>query len=235
MNCVIIEDELAGQEIIKFKLRQYFPEINILSIIDNKSDAADFINENKNIDFIFLDIEIKGGNSLDIFSQRQNSNFEIIFVSAYDNFAIDAFKIGAAHYLLKPFNDQDFKTAIQRVLKNSKETQVQFLNIPFKNQIVTVPFSEIIYLKSDGSYTEVITDDKIHLSSKNLGDFEKILDKNTFFRVHHSFLVNLSKIDKIEKGRNGQVFLTNGETVPISQRKINDFLTLFSKKNQIAL
>lgn len=231
MNCVIIEDELAGQEIIKFKLRQYFPEINILRIIDNKLEAIDFLKGGENIDLIFLDIEIKGGNSLDILSEDLNSNFDIIFISAYDNFAIDAFKLGAVHYLLKPFIDLDFKNAIQRVINKRKVDYHKSILITYKNEIYTIALDEIIYMKSDGSYTEIFTETKTHISSKNLGDFEKIIENSNFFRVHHSFIVNLSKIDKIEKGRNGQVYLTNGEIVPISQRKINDFLGQISKKN----
>ncbi len=238
MNCVIIEDELAGQEIIKYKLNQFFPQISILKIIDNKLEAIDFINNNEgNIDFIFLDIEIKGGSGLAILENVNHSQFETIFITAYENFAIEAFKIGAIHYLLKPFKDLDFINSIKRIQKNKItessnkiEEAPKRITVNYKNEIFQIELNEILYLKSSGSYTEVKTPDKNYLSSKNLGDFEKTLDKSLFFRVHHSYLANLSKIVKIEKGRNGQIHLSNDEIIPISQRKLNDFLVLFNSK-----
>lgn len=228
MNCVIIEDELAGQEIIKYKLNQYFPEIKILKIIENKQEAIEFIKSNSEIDLIFVDIEIKGGNSIEFFSDLGLIKFEIIFITAYENFAIHAFKIGATHYLLKPFKDVDFKTAVQRVIDNSTNDIDLVLKIPYKNEWVSIPFSDIIYLKSDGSYTNIISTNKTYISSKKLGDFEKNIENSNFFRVHHSYIVNLSKIEKIIKGRNGKIHLANNDIIPISQRKINDFLVKFS-------
>ena len=229
MNCIIIEDELANQRLIKLKLNQFFNNINILKIIDNKIDAINFLNENL-VDFIFLDIQIKGGTGFDVLNNCTKNNFDIIFITAFEEYAIDAFKKNATHYLLKPFNDQDFCDAVNRIITKKSSLQLNktdFIFVPNKNEINKINVNEILFFKSDGSYTEIQLIDKKYTSSKSIGEIEKILDEKLFFRVHHSYIVNISKIDKIEKGRSGSLLLNNSHLIPISQRKMNNFLNKF--------
>lgn len=224
MKCIIIEDEKSGQELLKYKMSSLFPEIKILSIIDNKDDAVRFL-ENNEIDFIFLDIQIKGGTGINVLESLNQINFDVIFTTAYNNYMEDAFEIGAVHYLMKPFKDADLKTAIDRVYrKNYAHKENQTLVVSNKNELQIVKLSEIIYLKSDGSYTEIFLVNNKYISSKNMGEIEKVLDPTLFFRVHHSFIVNKNYIQKIEKNRNGNILLKNNHVVPISQRKLNDFI-----------
>lgn len=232
MNCVIIEDEIAGQEILKYKLNKFFPEIKIIKIIESKDEAIIFLNQHHNeINFIFLDIQLKGGTGIEVIeacSFLQNLN--IIFTTAYEKYALDAFHFNAAHYLLKPINDVDFQEAIQRIYKrNNFTSQTSFLTIPNRNEYFKIQLKEVLYFKSDGSYTEIFTEQKKIISSKNMGDIEKILPESNFVRVHHSYIINIEKIEHVEKGRTGFVKLIEGTKVPISQRKMPDLINRIKK------
>lgn len=229
MNCVIIEDELAGQELLKIKLARFFPEINIVSIIDNKPEAVKFLNENPYaVDFIFLDIRIREGSGIQVLQEVKTRNFDVIFTTAYDQYMLDAFQLEATHYLLKPIQDKELKAAIERLFrKKSNISGNETIIIPSKNSFFTLRTNEVLYFKSDGSYTEIFTQDKKLISSKNIGYFEKSLDQNYFFRIHHSYLVNKTHIVEIQKGRGGNVILKGGVQIPVSQRRMNDFIEQF--------
>jgi two-component system LytT family response regulator len=230
MKCIIIEDEISGQELLKQKVTSFYPEIIICSIINNKDEAIRFLNENK-VDFIFLDIHIIGGSGIDILKSVNNINFEIIFTTAYNEYMPEAFEIGAIHYLMKPFKDIDLKKAIERVYqKYNLKYENNTLLISNKNEIHLIKFTDIIYLKSEGSYTEVNTISNRLISSTNIGEIEKKLDLKLFFRTHHSYIVNKSYIEKIEKDRNGNVLLKNKHNIPISQRKMLEFIKFIEKE-----
>lgn len=229
MKCLIIEDELAGQEILKIKLAKHFPTITIEKIINSQNEAINYLNENdEKIDFIFLDIEIKGGSGLQVLKSITNRTFDVIITTAYEEYAIESFKLNAVHYLLKPINDQDFIEAVNRITSKNNSTEpydTDFIFIPNKNEITKIEITKIIFCKSDGAYTEIYLDDKKIISSKSIGEIEKILNSNLFYRVHHSYIVNLNKIETIEKGRSGNIILHGNHSIPISQRKMNDFMT----------
>jgi two-component system, LytTR family, response regulator len=228
MNCVIIEDEFAGQEILKIKLKTFFPAIHVLAVIDSLEKAIEFLQVNKaKIDFIFLDIHLKGGNGLQILNQLKDRNFDVIFTTAFENYALEAFKENAIHYLLKPFSDEDFQTAVNRIFeKRNIHGQQDFMYISTRNEEVKLAISDIFYLKSEGSYTDIFTKDRKFTSSKNLGEFEKLLQATIFVRVHHSFIINIQKIKSIEKGKNALVHLQNQTEIPISQRKMAALMSI---------
>lgn len=229
MNCVIIEDELAGQELLKIKLTRFFPEVTVIQIIDNKPEAVKFLNENPYIvDFIFLDIQIREGSGIQVLQEVNNRNFDVIFTTAYDQYTLDAFHLEATHYLLKPIQDSELKAAIERLIrKKNNAPGNETIIVPNKNNFFSLRINDILYFKSDGSYTEIFTPDKKLISSKNIGYFEKSLNKEYFFRVHHSYLVNKSQIIEIQKGRGGQVILKGDIQIPVSQRRMNDLMDQF--------
>lgn len=230
MNSVIIEDEFAGQEIIKYKLNKYFPDFKIIKTIESKNEAIAYLTtHNLQIDIIFLDIQLKGGTGIEVLNAcGESRNFEIIFTTAYEKYALDAFQLNAIHYLLKPVNDVDFKEAINRIkLKRNVETETLF--IPTRNEHHQVATKDILYFKSDGAYTDIFTSQKKFTSSKNMGDFEKFLPATQFIRIHHSYIINTSKIDHIEKGRTGFVVLQEGTKIPVSQRKMPALLSFLKK------
>jgi two-component system LytT family response regulator len=227
MNCVIIEDEFAGQEILKIKMKALFPTIQILAVLESVEKVIEFLQVNKaKVDFIFLDIHLKGGNGLHILDQFKERSFDVIFTTAYENYALDAFKENAVHYLLKPFSDEDLQSAVKRIFeKRNISHQEDFMYISNRNEELKLSMTDIYYLKSEGAYTDIFTENRKFTSSKNLGEFEKILPSTFFIRVHHSFIINIQKIKSIEKGKNALVHLQNKAEIPISQRKMSALMS----------
>lgn len=191
INCLIVEDEQAGQQILLRKLTNLYPECSVLSIIDNKNEAVEFINNN-DIDLVFLDVQIIGGTGIDILQECQKRNFEVIFITAYDNFAISALNENASYYLLKPIIDEEFAKGMSIVLDKIKQSKTPSkLLVPNKGVYLPINLSDILYFESDGAYTLIVTLDDQVLSSKNIGYYEKTLPPELFKRPHHSYIVNI--------------------------------------------
>ena len=225
INCVIVEDEFAGQQMLTHKLKTLFPECEILAIIDNKVEAVKFLNSNKSIDLVFLDVQIKGGTGIDVLESIEEKNFEAIFVTAYDRYAIDALNASASYYLLKPIRDDEFKKGMSIVLsKINKSNTSNTILIPYKGSYNAIKFEDIIYFESDGAYTNVVTKEERILSSKNLGYYEKSLPKDQFKRSHHSYIVNVKHLQLLIKSRTGTLRMINGIEIPISQRRMQEFM-----------
>jgi two-component system LytT family response regulator len=225
INCVIVEDEFAGQQMLSHKLKNLFPECEIVAIIDNKTEAINYLNTNKTIDLVFLDVQIKGGTGIDVLESINDKNFEAIFITAYDRYAIDALNASASYYLLKPIRDDEFKKGMSVVLsKINKSNLTNTLLIPYKGSYNSIKFDDIIYFESDGAYTNVITKEERILSSKNLGYYEKLLPKEQFKRSHHSYIVNVKHFQLLIKSRTGTLRMSNGIEIPISQRRMQEFM-----------
>ncbi len=227
IKCLIVEDEQAGQQILLRKLATLYPECNVLSIIDNKDEAVQFITNNE-VDLVFLDVQIIGGTGLDVLQECQKRNFETIFITAYDNFAISALNENASYYLLKPIMDEEFSKGMSSVLEKIKATKSPTkILIPNKGVYLPINLVDILYFESDGAYTYVVTSEERVLSSKNIGYYEKSLPNDIFKRPHHSYIVNIDKIHLFKKGRSGLLIMQNEKEIPVSQRKMNDFMDYF--------
>ncbi len=227
MRAIIIEDEKAGQELLKMNVSESFPECKIIAVVDNVADAVKQINALKP-DLIFLDIQIKGGTGFDVLKQISKRTFEVIFITAHNNFAIQALRAQAIDYILKPFNKTEFKEAVKRVLSNmalrNKEGQNgnTSLSIYTSAGVEFIEFDEIVFLEADGAYTYIHSPGAHVLSTKNIGEYELLLPPY-FFRCHHSFIININYIKRFEKGRSGLLIMKNGHKIPVSQRKMKEF------------
>ncbi|MBC9812733.1 response regulator transcription factor [Crocinitomicaceae bacterium CZZ-1] len=227
IKCLIVEDEIAGQTILAKKLATFYPECSIEGVYDNKQDAFDHI-RSKEVDLLFLDVQIKGGTGIEIVESFKEPDFETIFITAHKEYAMEALNNNASYYLLKPIHDREFKKGMDLVLERIKRKKIiPTIFVPHKNMQVPVNISHILYLKSDGAYAHIITKQEHYLSSKSLGHYEQLLAQSGFIRCHHSFLVNSKHVVQLEKGRSGTLILSNGDTIPISQRRLNDFMSLF--------
>ena len=227
IKCLIVEDEHAGQQILLRKLTNLYPECEVLAIIDSKDEAVHFINNNE-LDLVFLDVQIIGGTGLDVLQECQKRNFEAIFITAYDNFAISALNENASYYLLKPIIDEEFAKGMSIVLEKIKQSKSPSkILIPNKGVYLPINLCDIYYFESDGAYTYVVTSEDRVLSSNNIGYYEKNLPSEKFKRPHHSFIVNVDKIHLFRKGRSGVLIMQNDKEIPVSQRKMNDFLDYF--------
>ena len=191
-------------------------------------------------DLIFLDINLSDGNAFDFLEQTQDLNFKIIFITAYEEYALRALKIGAVDYILKPVDIDDLEAAIKKVeslsiIKQKAQIQTvkEVLQQPETKLILSlhdsyqvVDLNELLYCESDKGYTTFYCmDGKKYLVSKILKEFETQLQDAHFVRPHQSFMVNLKYIDKYDKS--GVIHLTNGKQIPVSSRKKDDFLKVF--------
>ncbi|MEY3368262.1 MAG: hypothetical protein RI973_1417 [Bacteroidota bacterium] len=227
---VIVEDEPHSQQLLQSKIKSYFPEITVSAVIDNKSEAIDYLNKNK-VDLLFLDNHLKGGLGLDVVKQTSLLELEVIYITAYTNYAVEALNNGATYYLLKPFSNEDFKAAVNRAIqKIASKKQVLIIGI---GDDKFLRLDEIHYIVSQGAYTLFhLGPNGTALSSRNLGYYESRLPKESFYRIHHSCIVNINQIERVERGASPRVILKFERTeLEISTRKSRDF---FSTLKQLA-
>ncbi len=191
-----------------------------------------------NPDLIFLDVNLTDGTGFDFLDQTEELEYKVIFITAYEEYALRALKIGAVDYLLKPVDIDELKEAVRKV--NSLPTEMQeeqlsaakkvfnnnsdTLILSLQDAFQVIDLQELMYCESDKGYTTFyLSDGKKHLASKSLKEFEKQLTHQYFTRPHQSFIVNLKFVDRYDKS--GTIYLKNGIKIPVSSRKKNVFLT----------
>lgn len=245
MRAIIIEDEIAAQNLLKSIIREYCNNIDIVGVAANIHDSVNLINKSQP-DLIFMDIELLDGNSFEILDQIEYQNFPIIFTTAYEDFALKAFKYEAIGYLLKPFAPIDVQKAVAKVAnfaRNdnsvlSKLASMLKKNITTQNKLTVHAFDgifilnidEIIRIEADGPYCTIISkNEKNTLVSKPLKSLEEEMAHPSFFRVHVSHLVNINFVKQLNKEDGGTIVLTNGDKIPLSRRKKQEFLDRISK------
>ena len=244
MNVLIIDDEQDSREIIANYIQQHFPSMNIVGEADSVSTGLELI-LTSDFDLLFLDIQLKNQTSFDILEKLTTLTFDIIFITAHDEYAIKAIELHALGYLLKPLERHSFIHIVQGYLdnktrKNSNQIQ-SFLNsyidsklndrikLPTLTGFKVVAIKEILYLESDSNYTHVYyKNGNRELVSKTLKEFESNLPQNLFCRIHHSSIINLDSVKEYIKGRGGQIILTNNKVLKVSQNKKSNFLEHWS-------
>lgn len=234
IKTIIIEDEIAGQELLKKNIHDHFPECSIEAIADHVDKAIAQISAIQP-DLVFIDIHIKGGTGFDVLLHFKERQFEVIFITAYDSYAIQAIKEEALDYILKPINTNELKKgvakAIEKIHKKKQGAHTGLLDIATYKGIEFINNNDIIFLEAEGSYTNVHLRSSKIVSTKSIGEYELLLAKNSFYRTHHSFIVNIAHIEKFNKGRSGILVMKTGHMIPVSQRKMKEFSDLLSRKN----
>ncbi|HCN49701.1 MAG TPA: DNA-binding response regulator [Chryseobacterium sp.] len=230
IQACIIDDEQDGRDYIALLLENEFPEIHNAYQASSVEEAYIYLSKNAP-DILFLDIQLKDGTAFDLLSKFREIDSQIIFITAFEHFAIQAIKSGAADYLLKPIKKMDFIIAVNKVLENvrkSKNTTVlqsNKINLPTLQGFKITDINDIIRCEADSSYTTFYLTDKTRIIvSKTLHEFEELLLKYNFFRIHHKHLINLSHLKEYIKGKGGQVVMTDHSVLDVSVRKKNDFL-----------
>ena len=245
IKTVIIDDEENNIGTLQSLLTQFCPEIEIIGTAGNAKQAFTVINELQP-QLVFLDIEMPMGNGFDLLEKLMPVNFEVIFVTAFDQYAITAFKYAAMDYLLKPVSIDELKRAVNRSVIRIAEKNVnnrieslianfrseaqglKKIGLPTAEGLVFEEIENIMHLQAESNYTLVYIRNKKKMTiTKSLKEFEDLLPANIFCRLHHSHIVNLNYITKYYKGRGGYVELTDGTTVEVSTRKKDDFLENF--------
>ncbi len=231
LTAIIVDDELFGRENLKKIIENYCTEIEILGCADSVVNAKKLVNQHCP-EVVFLDINMPVLDGFDFLEEYEERNFMVVFVSAFEEFGINAVKAGAVDYLLKPLNIKELKQTVHKLLvsknKNSKSETVleaDKLILPTAHGFNVFMFNDIIRLEAEGCYTKVIIKDgKNRIASRTLKDFEDTLPKDIFFRIHKSHLINLKYIKDYSKFDGNIVTMTDGSKIEISRRRAPDFI-----------
>ncbi|HBS86878.1 MAG: hypothetical protein A2W91_12670 [Bacteroidetes bacterium GWF2_38_335] len=241
IKAVIIDDESGARQTLQMLLEKFFPEVEIMGEADSVKSGTELL-QNTSADLVFLDIEMPPGNSFDILDNLKKIDFDIIFITAYNQYALEAFKFSAVDYLLKPVKISDLKSALEKFKKrrgNSQEQKIRVLSDHLRQEInrIVLPttagfeivsISEIMRLEGDRNYTNfVFTNGKKILVSKTLKEFEDMLVTYGFFRIHQSYIVNLKHIKKYYKGNGGEIEMVDGQILGVARNRKDDFLKQF--------
>lgn len=244
IRTVIIDDETNARNTLKSLLQAIDTPLEIVGEGDDVASAKKVI-EGEQPDLVFLDIQLKTGTGFDVLQQLTDFNGEIIFVTAYDNYAIKAFQMAAFGYLLKPLQINELKEVTNRFINefkskknNTNRTQILIENFEegnIKKLVIqnvhgfrVLSLHEIIYLKGEVNYTRFILDkgEKL-MTSKTLKEYENLLTNYGFYRIHQSYLINLRYVKEYLKGEGGEVIMTNGDQLDVSRRRKAQFVARF--------
>jgi len=241
MKVLIVEDEINAQKVLIYLLREFCPELNLVGIATGIVKAKKLIKQHKP-DLVFLDVKLEDGTGLELLQQIKNIDFDVVFTTAYDNYAIQAIKFGAVDYLLKPIDPDELKEAVLRIKQKKEKEQTklsknltdelideQTISIKTSNKTYLISVCDIIRLEADGAYTNIITIDQNVIASKNLKFFEDVLPQNLFIRTHQSHLVNKNHIKTFHK--TGNLEMSNQEMIPVSFRKKSIVRNVLKNKN----
>ncbi|MBK6985536.1 MAG: response regulator transcription factor [Bacteroidetes bacterium] len=240
IRAVIVDDEEKGRLTLKNVIEKNCPNIQILDLCDSVLAATESI-EKHNPDLVFLDIEMPFQNGFSLFEKFKNPTFDVIFITAYDHYAIKAIKYSAMDYLLKPVDADELKAAVAKI--KQKKTSLQLpdfelllsnlklkgnsakIAVPTFEGLQMINSTDIIKCTANESYTEIVlTSGKKIMVSRILKEYEDLLSDFNFFRVHNSCLINLAHVAKYIKGDGGYVVMIDGESVEVSRRKKNELL-----------
>jgi two-component system, LytTR family, response regulator len=236
MDAIIIDDEKKAITALKNDLDTWCPDVQVIGVFTKASDALSFL-QSHTPQIIFLDIDMPVMNGFDFVKElKQPVVAHIIFVSAYNEFAIRAFKVNALDYLLKPVDPDELQEAVKKVITRSsnfpdsqthQQTLVDHprtespkgkLALPVNNGYHLIDPAHIIYCKAAGAYTQIIMDnEKSFLISRNLGRTQELMPADLFERVHQSYLVNLNHIKKFRKGESPEAIMINNDVIKVSR------------------
>lgn len=246
MRAIIIDDEKNALEMLEWMLQKYCPQLEIVATCDSPLEGLEKLKLLKP-DLLFLDIEMPQLNGFDLLERLGPHNADVIFTTAYNQFAIRAFKICALDYLLKPIDPDDLKAAVQKAEKKNSKVSIDQLEMllsymkPEKpkskrialtasDHLIFVETEKIVYCESDSNYTIffLVNGEKV-MVSKTLKDVEEILEGMDFYRIHASYLINMKHVTKFTRGDGGYVVMSNNQHITVSRKKKDEFFDMFSK------
>lgn len=242
IRTVLIDDEIDSIRILERLLDTYCPQVKIVGKANGVETGIHSI-QTARPDLVLLDVEMTQGSAFDLLNQLQPINFQIIFVTAFDNYAIKAYKYSAVDYLLKPVDIDDLCAAIERVtqkiqgksfldqmqvLLHNVETfhlSQQKMAVPTLTGLIFIAIRDIMRFEAKGSYTTIyLNNGEQIMATRNIKEYEDLLPAVIFCRVHNSHIINLHKIQKYHKGRGGYVIMEDGSSIEVASRRREEFL-----------
>jgi two-component system, LytTR family, response regulator len=246
LRAIIIDDEAHTRQNIRKMITQHCPDVNIIAEADGVATGVAAIRD-YHPDLIFLDIKMEDGTGFDLLQKLKPVDFKVIFITAWDNYAIQAFKFSAVDYLLKPLDPDDLTDAVKKagnVIQKDFNTQLENLHEHIESQdkrhkkiiirtsdkIFLVSIGDLLFCESEGNYTTIwLTDNQSILASNSLKEYEDMLKDYGFFRVHKSYLINMKYITRFEKAEGGSVVLEGEIRIPVASRKKEMLLEMFDR------
>jgi two-component system, LytTR family, response regulator len=242
IRTVLVDDEIDSICVLERLLETFCPQVRIVGKADGVENALRTI-QALLPDLVILDIEMTQGNAFDLLNQLQPIAFQVIFVTAFDNYAVRAFKYSAVDYLLKPVDIDDLRNALDKVTEKTQEKDMmgkmkvlldnmgtlnlsqQKMAVPTMTGLVFVAIRDIIRFEAKGNYTIIFLNngDKV-TASRNIKDYEDLLPGSIFYRIHNSHIINLQNIQKYHKGRGGYVIMDDGTSIEVAIRRREEFL-----------
>jgi two-component system LytT family response regulator len=247
INAIIVDDELKSRESLKILLEEFCDNVTVKALCQDVAEAVQAIQQYKP-DVVFLDIQLQRETGFDLLTQLGDFDFEVIFTTAYAEYAIKAFKFAAIDYLLKPIDIEELKRALskvekrmndsislrlQQLMQNLKNTSSENykLALPTTDGLVFVKMQDILYCEASSNYTEItVMDGKKYIVSRTLKEYEDMLGEHNFYRIHNSYLINLNAIKKYVRGEGGYVIMANDKSLDVSKRKKEGFLARIGAK-----
>lgn len=244
IKALIIEDEIRNQRMLNQLIETHCPQVKIMGFCERIEDALNQIN-NQKPDLIFLDIQLKDGSGFDILSRLEDHKPKIIFTTAYDQYAIKAFKYSAIDYLLKPIITDELKDAVSKcttkndshidkiksLLEQINPSKEEYLTISTQKSTEYLRISEIIRFEAQGSYCKIcMKDGTSHMISKVLKEFVPKFENQGFFRVHQSHFINLKYIKSFNK-RDQLVIITDSSKIAVSRQRKDDFVSEMARRS----
>ena len=246
LRTIIIDDEVHQQLTIEAMVNSYCPQFKVVAKADSVQSGLQVIRKHKP-DLVLLDIQLDDGTGFDILYQLHPIDFKVIFITAFDQYAVKAFRFSALDYLLKPIDPDELCRAAQRAsdliqndvnlqlanlhkfMKRDDKTQARII-IKTHDNIYLVPVSDILFCQSDDNYTRLhLTDQKQIMVSATLKEYDDILSESGFFRVHKSYLINLKHIIRFERGDGGFLVLLGEIKIPVASRKRDELLEILDR------
>lgn len=246
MSCILIDDETDGLHLLATLIGKHCPELHIIGRYDNPWTGIQAI-RTLSPDLVFLDVEMPEINGFGVLEACRDLSFQVIFTTAFSQYAVRAFKYSAIGYLLKPIDEEDLKEAVQKAKSlqtihdyHAQQRDILFdglhptqprhdkIALPTADGLAFLTIQDIVYCKADGNYTDIWlrNQPKKQTFTKLLKYIEELLPTDVFYRVHHSYLINLQQVEQYIKGEGGEVKMSNGDLVPVARPNKQELLRL---------
>ena len=244
LKALIVDDEFNARNNLKILIDEFCPELKIIGLVESAEEARIIIEKEKP-DVVFLDIAMPKEDGFSLLKSYENRDFSVVFTTAYNEYALKAFKENAIDYLEKPISIDDLQKAVQKVMKvhgsNEQITPAELselvdeamedkndrISVPTRDGYVIIRNTDIVHLEASDNYTMIyLIDGSRHLSSKNIKVYEENLNQEVFFRTHKSHIINVEHhLKEFSRSEGNMAVLTNGINVPIARRKMSNFLS----------
>ena len=245
MRIAIVEDEILERDLLKHLVEELKPGSVLVGEAESISEGIKLIQDSAP-DVVLMDIELKDGNSFDILKSFPEKDFAVIFITAYNQFAVEAFRYSAIDYLLKPVNPDELEEAlnkvhaelnVQKLLRNTLLRNLESTPVSEKKLVLRtaesyyiVKMNDIVRIESDSNYCHFYSSDNQHfMVCKTIKEYESILKEAPFFRIHQSHLVNINRIKQVNKKDGLSVIMSDGCEIPVASRKRNELMDLLKK------